>query len=69
MMNELEKLTFMYEEVEGKISNGSNNVTEASYIDDGTGNQVPLIVCTVDGLTSWIMTKEAVLFNYVTRDM
>lgn len=69
-MNELEKLTFMYEEVEGKITNTTSAYVSAEYVemypDQG---EVPVIQCEKDGHICWTMSKEDVLFNYITRDM
>jgi hypothetical protein len=62
-MDTSEKLIKMYELLHGKMSRNFGLDVWFDENGDAAG-----VVCTKDGNESWRMTKEELLFDYVTRD-
>lgn len=69
-MTKEEKLRFMYEAVHGSMqTNSSAEIEVVSTWSWEEDREVLTVECTKDGILYWTMTREEVLFDYLTRDL
>lgn len=66
-MNDIDKVRFMYESVHGAINNTTSAEVEViEEYNDYTYQDEVKVICTKDGHRCWAMSREDVLFDYIT---
>ena len=72
-MNDVEKLIFLYEEVNGKLREDGSCYWEvkpkAGGYGDGIEGSENVLHCMKDGNSCWTRSKTDILFDYVTKDL
>ena len=68
-----EKMLYMFEQIEGKLTGSCSAVVGPININSNTNlptkERDAVVHCMKDGQSCWYMTREELLFNYITRDL
>jgi len=68
-----DKMLYMFEQIEGKLTGSYSAVVGPIDINSNTNlpteERDAVVHCMKDGQSCWYMTREKLLFNYITRDL